>query len=217
VFALVLAMTIAAPAAAPPDGTYTYEELEGDKAVARYVVSVKRSGATIDVTGALKPEVLRRGGISTIDSHAALDAATLDLLSYHETEALGCDAMPFDVTVSGSRARLGDRSVAFPGIAHFVLDDGHSVPFFLPAEVAVWSDGRAVSLAPEVGAAHVIEPYPMARQPARPATVPSTDRYIAVHALGAKTGSSGLWYDPQTLVVDEVDTATNRWLRKDHL
>ena len=111
---------------------------------------------------------------------------------------------------------MGERSLAFPGIEHYVLDDGHSVPLLLPAEVALWSDDRAVSIAPEQGAAHVIEPYPMAQQPARPVSVPATDRYLALHELGAKAGSSGLWYDPQTMADDEVDTATAQWLRQEH-
>jgi len=118
------------------------------------------------------------------------------------------------VTVRGSSARVGDKQLAFPGIAHYVLDDARSVPLFLPAEIALWSDARAVSLAPEGGPAHVVEPYPMAGEPVRPAWVPATDRYVALHELGAKSGSSGLWYDPQTMIVDEVDGATARWLRK---
>ena len=82
----------------------------------------------------------------------------------------------------------------------------------------MWSDDRAVSLAPEVGGAHVVEPYPMANQPARPAAVPESDRYLAFHELGAKAGSSVMWYNPDTMVVDEVDTvATAQWLRRDHL
>jgi hypothetical protein len=215
-FALMLAVTLASPAPAPPDGTYNYVQIEGGKRVAHYTVSVKRSGAKIDVKGELEPDVagLQR---PIVESSAAVDASTLDLLSYHEMEEIGCGAMPYDVTVSGSQARLGQKTFAFPGIAHYVLDDGHSVPLFLPAEAAVWSDGRAVSLAPEVGGAHVVEPYPMANTPARPAAVPASDRYLAFHELGAKSGSSGLWYNPDTMVVDEVDTATALWLRKDHL
>jgi hypothetical protein len=216
--ALTLAVTLAAPAAAPPDGTYNYVKMEGGKAVARYTVSVKRSGAKIDVKGELEPDAARPGQPqATVESQAAVDASTLDLLSYHEMDEIGCGAIPYDVTVSGSRAQLGEKHLAFPGIEHYVLDDGHSVPFFLPAEVAVWNDDRAVSIAPEIGAAHVIEPYPMAGQPARPASVPASDRYLALHELGSKTGSSGLWYDPQTLVVDEVETATAQWVRKDRI
>jgi len=216
-FAMMLAVTLATPAAvAPPDGTYTYVQMERGKQIAHYVVSVKRSGAKIDVKGELEPEVTG-GALPIVESGFAVDAGTLDLVSYHEMEEIGCGAMPYDVTVSGSTAQLGKKNLAFPGIEHYVVDDGRSVPFFLPAEVAVWSDGRAVSIAPERGAAHVIEPYPMAQQPARPASVPASDRYIGLHELGAKSGSSGLWYDPQTMIVDEVDTATAEWLRKDHL
>jgi hypothetical protein len=214
---MILAVTLTAPAApAPPDGTYNYVQIEGGKRVAHYTVSVKRSGTKIDIKGELEPEVagLQR---PIVESNSAVDAGTLDLLSYHEMEEIGCGAMPYDVTVTGSKAQLGTKNVAFPGIEHYILDDGHSVPFFLPAEVALWNDDRAVSIAPELGAAHVIEPYPMAQQPARPASVPSSDRYMALHELGSKTGSSGLWYDPQTMLVDEVDTATAQWLRKERL
>jgi hypothetical protein len=215
-FALLLTVTLTAPAAAPADGTYTYVQMEGGKRVGHYTVTVKRSGTKIDVKGELEPEVagLQR---PIVESNSAVDASTLDLLSYHEMEEIGCGAMPYDVTVSGSNVQLGQKTFAFPGIEHYILDDGHSVPLFLPAEIAVWSDDRAVSLAPEVGGAHVVEPYPMANQPIRPAAVPATDRYMALHELGAKSGSSGLWYNPDTMVVDEVDTATAQWLRKEHL
>jgi hypothetical protein len=215
-FALMLAVTLAAPAAAPPDGTYHYVQIKGGKRVAHYTVSVKRSGEKIDVKGELEPDVAGQQR-PIVESNAAVDASTLDLLSYHEMEEIGCGAMPYDVTVSGSKALLGHQTLTFPGIEHYILDDGHSVPLFLPAEVAVWSDDRAVSLAPEVGGAHVVEPYPMANQPSRPAAIPGEDRYLAFHELGVKSGSSGLWYNPDTMVVDEVDTATARWLRKDHL
>jgi hypothetical protein len=213
--ALMLAVTLSAPvpAAAPPDGTYNYVQVEGGKQIAHYTVSVKRSGTKIDVKGELEPDVAGTQ-LPIVESHAAVNAETLDLVSYHETEEIGCGAMPYDVTVTGSKALLGQKSLAFPGIEHYVLDDGHSVPFFLPAEVALWSDDRAVSIAPELGAGHVIEPYPMAEQPKRPTAVPTTDRYIALHSLGAKTGTSGLWYDPDTMIVDELDTATAQWIRK---
>jgi hypothetical protein len=218
VFALVLAVTLAVPApaaSAPADGAYTYVEMKGGKKIARYAVSVKRTGSKIQIKSELAP-IGSQPNMPFVDSRAAIDAATLDLLEYHETAAIGCGAMPYDVTVSGSKAKLGTKSLSFPGIAHYVLDDGQSVPFFLPAEVAVWSDDRAVSLAPEIGAAHVIEPYPFALQPARPTAVPAADRYIALHNLGSKAQSSGLWYDPETLVVDEVDTVTTQWLRTSH-
>ncbi|HTA37469.1 MAG TPA: hypothetical protein VK760_00250 [Candidatus Acidoferrales bacterium] len=214
-FALMLAaVTLAAPAAAPPDGTYNYVQMEGGKRVGHYTVTVKRSGSKIDVKAELEPDVagLQR---PIVESHAAVDASTLNLLSYHEMEEIGCGAMPYDLTVNGSKAQLGQKTFAFPGIEHYILDDDHSVPLFLPAEVAVWNDDRAVSLAPEVGGAHVVEPYPMANQPERPAAIPASDRYLAFHELGAKSGSSGLWYNPDTMVVDEVDTATAQWLRKD--
>jgi hypothetical protein len=217
----MLAVTISAPpaasaAAAPPDGTYNYVEMEKGKKVAQYVVSVKRSGATIDVKGELTPFVTVNG-LAMIDSKAAIDASTLDLLSYHEMDSIGCGAVPVDLTVAGSSAKIGDKSLGFPGIEHFVLDDDRAVPILLPAEIAVWSDDRAVSVAPIAAVGHVIEPYPMAPQPQRPATVPASDRYVAMHALGAKSGSSGLWYDPRTFVVDEVDTATGQWLRRAEL
>jgi len=214
--ALLIAVTLAAaprPAPAPPDGTYTYVRLEKGKPVANYVISVRRAGSKIDVKGMLKPDAAQGIG-ALVESHANVDAATLDLISYHEIEQDGCGAIPIDLVVTGSTARLGGKHVAFPGIAHYLLDDGHSVPFFLPAEVSLWNDARAVSIAPEAGSAHVVEPYPMAVEPERPASVPPNDRYMALHALGAKTNSSGLWYDPQTMIVDEVDTATARWLRK---
>ena len=44
-FALMLAVTLSTPAAAPPDGTYNYVQIEGGKRVAHYTVSVKRSGS----------------------------------------------------------------------------------------------------------------------------------------------------------------------------
>jgi hypothetical protein len=215
-FALTLAVVLTAPAAAPPDGTYDYVQMEGGKRVGHYTVTVKRSGSTIDIKGELEPDVAGSQR-PIVESHAAVDASTLNLLSYHEMEEIGCGAMPYDVTVNGSQAQLGQKTLAFPGIEHYILGDGHSVPFFLPAEVAVWNDDRAVSLAPEVGAAHVVEPYPMAQEPARPAAVPAQDRYLALHELGAKSGSSGLWYNPDTMIVDEVDTATSQWLRQDRL
>ena len=107
-FALMLAVTLAAPAAAPPDGTYNYVEIEGGKRVGHYTVTVKRSGSKIEVKGELEPDVagLQR---PIVESHAAVDASTLDLLSYHEMEEIGCGAVPYDVTVTGSNAHLGER------------------------------------------------------------------------------------------------------------
>lgn len=215
-FALMLAVTLAAPAAAPPDGTYNYVQIEGGKRVAHYTVSVKRSGTRIDVKGELEPDVagLQRPIVESNSGRRCVDAGPA-FVPRNGRDRLRRDAVRRDRQRLAGAARPKDLRV--------------------PRDRALYLRRRPLGAALLAGRSRGLERRPRgfacagSRRRSRRRAVsdgeyavatagrPASDRYLALHELGAKSGSSGLWYNPDTMVVDEVDTATAQWLRKDHL
>lgn len=203
---LILATVVAT--ATPADGTYTYVTNLNGAQVLKTAVTV-----THDPAGTT---VLSESGTGTMNgrSGSVSDTLTLDPtlspISYSANASLADSrSMQANLAFNGDRAtQTGDVTKTYalvPSAKHFVvLDFGPFAGYFaLPAQMQAWSDQPVMAIVPlyAQGAAIVVD---KSLTPDRPKTVPSTDAQISVKSPVQLT----VWYDPKTLVVDEMDVPT---------
>ncbi len=114
--------------------------------------------------------------------------------------------MKATLTFDGAQARqTGDvvKTYSLAGSArHFVLMDigPFSGFFMLPAQVRAWDRAPVVAIVPNFAQSLALSPDP-GLQPPRPAGVPAADAQISFNSTVEVT----FWYNPRTMVVDEVD------------
>ena len=203
---LILATVVAT--ATPADGTYTYVTNLNGAQVLKTAVTV-----THDPAGTT---VLSESGTGTMNgrSGSVSDTLTLDPtlspVSYSANASLADSrSMQANLAFKGDQAtQTGDVTKTYalaPSAKHFVvLDFGPFAGYFaLPAQMQAWSDQPVMAIVPlyAQGAAIVVD---KSLSPDRPKTVPSTDAQISVKSPVQLT----VWYDPKTLVVDEMDVPT---------
>jgi hypothetical protein len=197
---------ITAPAT-PADGTYTYVSSVNGVAVGKTSITVTH--AQNGITLAEKAAGSYNGESGTIQDTLSLDN-TLAPSSYNASANFGDRPMKAAVTFSGTSATqtgdIGTKTYDLVADAkHFVvLDIGpFSGWFALPAQMTAWNDAPALAISPAFG-----HGFPLVAgtqtPPARPKTVPASDASIAVAQPVAFT----VWYDPKTLLVDEVEIPT---------
>jgi len=202
---LSLILAAALSASAPSDGTYTYVASMNGTQVEKTTVTVKHdpSGKIVLSESASGNFNGRSGSIS--------DALTLDdSLAPVEYSALASIAdsrsMKAALAFTGAQAiQSGDVSKTYDLVAdakHFiVLDFGpFSGYFVLPAQMQAWKDAPAIAIVPMYGQGVpiVVDKTVVAQ---RPKSVPATDAHLSVSTPVAFT----IWYDPKTLLVDELD------------
>jgi hypothetical protein len=215
-FPLILTLALATPAAspvaapplAPPDGTYTYVLAMNGTAIGKNAITVKR-----DPSGSL---VLTESGSGNMNGQNGTIADTLTLApdlapSQYSSLASIADSKSMKSVVSfkgGEATQSGDVNKRYDLVAdakHFVLMDfGPFTGFFaLPAQMEAWNRPPVLAIVPMYG-----QGFPLtvdaALKPVRPATVPASDEAMSFNSMVQIT----LWYDPKTLVVDEVDVPT---------
>ncbi|MGH8165249.1 MAG: hypothetical protein ACREP1_13030, partial [Rhodanobacteraceae bacterium] len=196
----------AAPAA-PPDGTYVYAETFQGQPAGKATVTVKRSAAHIDATETASISALGHT-IAGTDA-LTLAAATLAPAKYNATYVVeGARTIHAGLDVNGASASetndlVGNKSFNLAGGAKgfAVLDGGFmSGTIFLPAQIAAAHGSPLIGIVPAYGISLPIA-ADLAVKPDRPTTVPATD---VVLAIGGQQPIN-VWYDPKTLIVDEVD------------
>ncbi|MDQ2991289.1 MAG: hypothetical protein M3R30_00510, partial [Candidatus Eremiobacteraeota bacterium] len=111
------------------------------------------------------------------------------------------------VTFSGAAATVngglgGGATFRLAAGEHFAIVDGGLLSGFLalPMEVAAWPGAQIQGIAAVYGKEAALT-LDAAAKPARPAAVPATDVAIAYSAPIALVE----WYDPATMVLDELD------------
>ena len=210
-FALALFVALASPApavatapATPPDGSYTYVSSMAGETIGTTTLTLKHTpqGASIAESGSAS----LMGQSGRFSDTLAL-GADLAPLSYQVQGALGPRAFAASITLSGTTAsQTGTVAQSYtlaPGQAHFaVLDLGPFAGYFmLPAQEALWKNAAALAIAPAVGRAFAIVPDPTAAAPAHPTGVPAADAVLSY----SSPVQISIWYDPKSLLVDEVD------------
>lgn len=195
----------AAMTAAPADGTYTYVTSMNGAQVLKTAVTV-----THDPTGNV---VLSESATGEMDgrSGAISDTLTLDQTLApvgYSAQASLADSRSMRSTLAfkgGQAMQSGDVTKTYDLAAdakHFVvLDFGPFTGYFmLPAQMQAWNDQPVVAVVP-MYAQGVPIAVDKSLKPDRPKAVPVTDEQISV----ASPVQFTVWYDPKTLVVDELD------------
>lgn len=204
---LTLALLVAAAAPAvriPADGTYTYAGAHAGQTFGHTRVTVSHDANVVtiaeDGSGAVG------GTAGTATATLTLAIADLSPTSYVSKLAQGDDVTQSNVAFSGNTATLtggGDPQTftLADGTTHFALADGALLSGFvaLPAQLAAWNGSPATLLIPIYEQAI---PLTISTAPeARPANVPAKDLSITASVPVDVTE----WYDPVTLIPDEID------------
>lgn len=200
---LILAAAVATPA--PADGTYTYLMSLNGSQVLKSAVTVKR-----DVTGKV---VLSESGSGSLNGRSGSISDTLTLdpelspVGYSALASLADSrSMQSALAFNGGEARQsGDVTKTYDLVAdakHFVvLDFGPFSGYFaLPAQMQAWNNAPVVAIMPMYAQGMPIT-IDKNIAPDRPKAVPASDAQISVKSPVLFT----VWYDPRTLVVDEMD------------
>lgn len=201
---LIFTLALSTPLA-PPAGTYHYVTTMNGSTVANSAITVSR-----DATGQI---VLTETGSGTMNGQdgSIQDTLTLDpTLAPAGYQALASLAdskgMKAALTFQGDQAKqTGDVTKTYalsPAAKHFVVTDfGPFTGYFaLPAQMQAWSNAPVVAIVP-MYAQRIPFSVDPTMQPARPAAVPAADQQISVR----KPVQLTIWYNPTTLVVDEMD------------
>lgn len=201
------------PAAAPPDGTYSFSVIRAGSTVGSSTVTVKRVAPSVTVH-----EVETFGAVTeTVDE--SLDQSRLASTAYASTFPVSTDVTATArVALYNGGARVTLDTV--PGSTDFkdesgtsslVVVDGAMVTgfLFLPAQVKAQGLSAFTILAPSQMNTLYCTVNATAAAP-RPA-VPAPDLGMTIDCT-ASTGNTEfvVWYDPQSLVVDEIDVPTQQ-------
>jgi hypothetical protein len=86
---------------------------------------------------------------------------------------------------------------------HFVvIDPGLISGFFaIPAQMSSWKDKPVIAIVPAFGQSVPLTVGSTTAPAQRPSTIAATDAYLSLS--GPIT--VGVWYDPSTMLVDEID------------
>lgn len=203
---LILAVAMATPA--PADGTYTYVTVLNGAQVLKSAVTVKH-----DAAGNV---VLSESGAGNLNgrSGAINDTLTLDPLLApvgYSAQASLADSRSMQSSVAfkdGEATQTGDVTKTYALAAdakHFVVLDFGPLSGYvaLPAQMQAWNDSPVIAIVPMYAqGVPIIVDKTLA--PDRPKTVPASDAEISVKSPVQFT----VWYDPKTLIVDEMEAPT---------
>ena len=207
---LVLSALVAqaAPAARfPAAGTYNYTATVAGKNAGQMALTVS-SSATGGLTLAENASGSFSGTPATAKSTMLL-APDLSLTGYSANYVVGARNMQANIAFKGTTAIVtgaaGDtQTMTLAADAnHFcVIDPGLLSGFFAaPAQMSAWNDKPVIAIVPAFGQSVPLTVGSTTAPATRPANVPASDAYLSL----AEPVTVGLWYDPSSLVVDEID------------
>lgn len=203
---LALLLTLALDSAAvalPPAGTYRYEAFISGKIVGRSKLTVSKTpdGTRVDESASIDLET----GSSTadtsmfLDTKAAIDGYRASYTTLDHTMKLAVTFAPREATVvtgtDKQTVALGGSSKGF-----LILDAALISGFFaLPAQMRAFGGGDTTVLVPGTGQSTFLSSI-AGDEPVRPSDVPRSDTSLSF----AGEAPFVEWFDPQTLVADEV-------------
>ena len=202
-FLLMAAALGTATIVLPAPGIYRYEVVSGAKTIGKNELNVRRTalGTKIEESGSAHLET----GDSSAKSSMLLDQ-NLNIAAYDASYTSLEQTMKTVVTIAGREATMvagtDKRIIALGGSSKgFVILDAALVSgfFALPAQMRVRANGDATVLIPGTGASAFIDVIPEDR-PARPPEVPQSDESLSF----AGELPFVEWFDPRSLVVDEI-------------
>ena len=188
-------------------GTYTYKTSYHGADLGTSTVTVTENSGATQISEQTSGSYSGTSG----NANATLVLnSDLSPASYKATGTMGGSPIADSATISGDTAQVTNAqgaSSTFKLTAdqrHFVVVDLGTVAGFvaLPAQMQAWKNPSVCAVIPSFGQSIAIAPDPSA--PARPAKVPASD--VAVSFAGHTPFT--VWYNPTTLVPDEIDVAS---------
>jgi hypothetical protein len=195
--------------AAPAPGTYSYNaSLNGASAGSSKIVVTRDAGGAVTISETAS------GSVQGVDfSGTASYALNADLnpASYAGKYQIAGQSPTAGVTFGQNTATVngpmnpGGHAQTFGllgGTSHFAVVEPGLVAglFALPAQMHVWNGASLTVIAPVYGRDQALAPV-SDTSPARPAGVPAGDASLS---FGGNLPFT-IWYDPTTLVTDEID------------
>ena len=197
------ALLLDAAITAPASGTYSYVSTMNGAEVGRTKITLAQSGGGLTLTENGSGNM---NGQSGEVSDTLTLSANLQPLTYTSDASIADSrnmraSITFDPT---SAKQTGDvtKTYSLIGAAkHFVLlDIGPFSGFFMmPAQMHAWNDQPVTAIVPNFAHSTVLAPD--SARPDRPSDVPAAD---AVYSFNSMV-SIAIWYNPHTLIVDQVD------------
>lgn len=204
---LITTLALSAPAT-PPNGTYHYALTLAGETLGRNAITVSRDAAgnlVLSETGSGN----MNGQTGSVQDTFMLDPALVPASYQAVASVADTRNMHTTLTFNGNQAKqTGDVTKTYTLSAdakHFVMLDFVSFTgfFALPAQMRAWDNATVCAIVPMYARLASISVDPSLK-PARPQTVPPEDAQISV----AKPVQFTLWYNPKTLIVDELDAPT---------
>jgi hypothetical protein len=189
----------------PVAGTYKYAASLNGQPVGQWTVSVKQAdaGTEIDESSSASLAGMQLSATATLMLGPDLAPTKYDG-NYHtpnQNPTVGVALSPSLAVVTGSLTG-GPRNLALgANTRHFVVIEPGLLAglFALPAQVASWREPSMTWIAPVTAQAQSLAVDSSASS-TRPSAVPPQDAAIAIQAQTPLT----IWYDPATLVSDEI-------------
>jgi hypothetical protein len=205
---IALATLIAAgtPAVrAPADGSYEYAGLHNGAVFGHTAVTVSHTGTAITIaengSGAVSGETGTAKATLTLASADLSPSAYVANISGSSVSAQS--ALAFNGPTATLTGIGGNQTFnLLDGTTHYVVVDGALLAGYiaLPAQLAAWNNAPSTLIIPVYGQASRIVPDASVSTP-RPSSVPAADVGITFHQPLTVTE----WYDPATLIPDEID------------
>jgi hypothetical protein len=200
---LVFVLAAAAASAAPADGAYNYAVFVGGAPAGKTTINLAHTPGGVQLTESATANYggADFAGSATLNLDANLIPASYTAV-YSPPGRTVHAAIAFNGKTANETADDGATAFTLEGNAkNFAVLDGTLFAgfFILPAQVRAWNAQSVMAVSPMFGHGGAIA-FDAALKADRPKDVPAADVPISVSDPIQFT----LWYDPVTLVVDEL-------------
>lgn len=200
-----LLLAAAASATFPAPGTYRYAATLGAQRIGEWSATVQgRSGDTVvDENSSAMFAGMQLAATASLVLSPDLAPVSYEG-SYHmpgQNPTVTVSVTGRTATVSGTLMSQTQGAAMLPGTEHFVVVEPGLLAglFVLPAQLDAWRESSVTWITPTSAQAQLLTIDPNATAP-RPAGVPAKDVLLSIERPLIVT----IWYDPATLVPDEV-------------
>jgi hypothetical protein len=206
---LISALLLAAAASGvgfPAPGSYRYSASMGAQRIGEWTVSVKAQNADTEIEENSSASVAGMQLTATASLVLGADLAPLSYSGNYRTPmqspSPAVTLTATSATVTGAVTSSAPRQLSLAANTHHfvVVEPGLLAGLFaLPAQLAAWKETSVTWITPATGEAQELAVNPSSTQQT-PSGVPSSDAVLSIVRPLVVT----IWYDPTTLVPDEI-------------
>ena len=193
-------------AAFPSPGTYRYTASMGGQTIGSWSVTVSQAAAQTQIDENSSANVMGMQLAATASLVLGADLAPLKYTGTYRTPtqspSVSVALTPTSATVIGVMTNQPRQLTLAAQSHHFVvIEPGLMAGLFaLPAQLAGWKDATVTWITPATGQGLALTAGSVTSAP-RPAGISAQDAVISIDQPIALT----IWYDPATLVPDQID------------